>query len=142
MKAQEELEKVQIYYAEIEEKMEDIIRLDSLVKRVTATMGGEVVSRSREYDPLGKAIANKEKAKRELVRLQVKCEKHKAFLSSIINGLNNPAYIRILYWLYFSGKDLAEIACKINYSYRQTQNLRDQAIESVQKIMDKIKNIS
>ncbi len=142
MKAQEELEKVQIYYAEIEEKMEDIIRLDSLVKRVTAAMGGEVVSRSREYDPLGKAVANKEKAKRELVRLQVKCEKHKAFLSSIINGLKNPAYIRILYGLYFSGKDLAEIACKINYSYRQTQNLRDQAIESVQKIMDKIQKIS
>lgn len=142
MKAQEELEKVLIYYAEIEEKIEDIIRLDSLVKRVTAAMGGEVVSRSREYDPLGKAVANKEKAKRELVRLQVRCEKHKAFLSSIINGLKNPAYIKILYGLYFSGKDLTEIACKIGYSYRHTQNLRDEAIESMQNIMDKIKKIS
>ena len=142
MIAQEELEKVLIYYAEIEEKTEDIIRLDSLVKRVTAAMGGEVVSKSREYDPLGKAIANKEKAKRELVRLQVRCERHKTFLSSIINGLKNPDYIRILYGLYFSGKDLTEIACQIGYSYRQTQNLRDKAIESVQKIMDKIKKIS
>jgi hypothetical protein len=140
LKAQEELEKVLTYYAMIEEKTEDLFRLDSIVKRVTAATGGDVVSKSKEYDPQGKAVANKENAKRELVRLQVEYERQRVFLSSIIDGLKKPAYIKILYGLYFNGKELTEIADQIGYTYRHTQDLRDGAIQSVQKIMDEIES--
>lgn len=142
MNALEELEKIATYKAQIEEKTEDYIRLDALAKKVTAAMGGEAVSKSKELDPLGLAIANKEKAKKALVRIQVKYEKHKTFLSNIIDGLKKPAYIHILYGLYINEKDLTEIADKIGYSYRRTQDLRDEAIQAVQKIMDKIEKIS
>lgn len=136
MKAQEELERILHYEGLIEEKTEDLIKLDSLAKKMTAAMDGEVVSRSKNLDPMGNVIASKERVIREIVQLQEALEKQKVFLSGIIDGLQKPVYIKILYGLYFHGKELTEVAGKIGYSYRYTQDLRDVAIQAVQKIMD------
>lgn len=140
MKAQEELAKILHYETLIEEKTEDLIKLDSLAKKMTAAMNGEVVSRSKNLDPLGTVIANKEKLLCEIVGLQEAYEKQKAFLSGIIDGLEKPVYIKILYGIYFHGKDLAQVADKIGYSYRHTQNLHDDALQAVQKNMDEAKS--
>ena len=57
-------------------------------------------------------------------------------MSSIIDSLRKPAYIKILYGLFFNGKDLTEVADEIGYSYRHTQDLRDIAVLEVQKFID------
>ena len=136
MKAQAELERILHFEGLIEEKTEDLIKLDSLAKKMTAAMDSEVVSRSKNLDPMGNVIASKERVIREIVQLQEALEKQKVFLSGIIDGLQKPVYIKILYGLYFHGKELTEVAEKIGYSYRYTQDLRDVAIQAVQKIMD------
>ena len=136
MKAQAELERILHFEGLIEEKTEDLIKLESLAKKMTAAMDSEVVSRSKNLDPMGNVIASKERVIREIVQLQEALEKQKVFLSGIIDGLQKPVYIKILYGLYFHGKELTEVAEKIGYSYRYTQDLRDVAIQAVQKIMD------
>ena len=136
MKAHDELSKILHYEALIESKTEELIRLDALAKKMTAAMDGETVSRSRNLDPLGTVIANKDKLLREIVQLQDTYAKQMDFLMGIVDGLKNPAFIRILYGVYFHGKELTEIADKIGYSYRHTQNIRDDALQAVQKILD------
>lgn len=140
MKAQEELERILHYEELIEEKTEDLIKLDSLAKKMTAALDGEAVSTSKNLDPMGNVIASKERVIREIVQLQEALEKQKVFLSGIIDGLQKTVYIKILYGLFFHGNELAEVAEKIGYSYRYTQDLRDVAIQAVQKILDEIES--
>ena len=140
MVAQEELEKILTYEALIESKTEDLIRLSSLAEKMTAAMEGEAVSGSRNLDPLGAVIASKDKLFNEIAQIQRDYEKLKEFLSGIIDGLRKPAYIKILYGIYFTGKELKDIADNIGYSYRHTQDLRDIALQEVQKILDEIES--
>ena len=140
MKAQEELEQILIDEAIIESKNEQLERLESSAMRVTAAMDGEIVSRTRNNDPLGTYKVQKEKLEKEIERLQAQNDRRKDFLSSIIDSLRKPAYIKILYGLFFNGKDLTEVSDAIGYSYRHTQDLRDDAINTVQKIMDNIES--
>lgn len=139
MKAQEELQKILKYEALIESKTEEYIRLDSLAKKVTAAMDGEAVSGSKNLDPMGTVIASKDQLFQEIMQLQKTYAKHSGFFQNIIDGLNKPVYIKILYGVYFHGKDLTEVADKINYSYRHTQNLHDNALQAVQIILDESK---
>ena len=136
MKAQEELEQILIDEAIIESKNEQLVRLESLAMRMTAAMDGEIVSRTRNNDPMGTYKVQKEKLENEIARIQEKNDRRKEFLSSIIDSLRKPAYIKILYGLFFNGKDLTEVADEIGYSYRHTQDLRDIAVLEVQKFID------
>lgn len=136
MKAQEELEQILIDEAIIESKNEQLVRLESLAMRMTAAMDGEIVSRTRNNDPMGTYEVQKEKLEKEIARIQEKNDRRKEFLSSIIDSLRKPAYIKILYGLFFNGKDLTEVADEIGYSYRHTQDLRDIAVLEVQKFID------
>lgn len=137
MKAQEELEKILTNEAKVEGECENLIRLYSRAVKVTAALGGETVSGSRNNDPMGTFLKNKEHLLSEINRLQEEYESHRAFISGFVKSLQNKVYIKILYGLYFNGKELKEVADKIGYSYRHTQDLRDVAIQELQKIMDK-----
>ena len=139
MDAQEELEKILLNEAKVEEKCESLIRLNSLAEKVTAAMNGETVSGSKDPDKMGNNLVNKEKLKRELAMVQEEYERHRDFMSGVVDRLKNPVFIKILYGLYFNGKELKEVVTKIGYSYRHTQDLRDVAVQEVQKILDEIK---
>ena len=136
MNALEELEQILLDEAKIEGKNEQLVRLESLAMRMTAAMDGEIVSRTRNNDPLGTYKVQKEKLEIEIARIQDRNERRKEFLSGIIDSLRKPAYIKILYGVFFNGKDLTEVADAIGYSYRHTQDLRNLAIQCVQKIVD------
>ena len=139
MNALEELEKILLNEAKVEAKCESLIRLNSLAEKVTAAMNGETGSGSTDPDKMGNNLVKKEKLQRELAMVQEEYERHLDFMSGIVDRLKNPVYIKILYGLYFNGKELKEVANEIGYSYRHTQDLRDVAVQEVQKILDGIK---
>ena len=136
MKAQEELSKILHYEALIESKSEELIRLDSLAKKMTAALDGEAVSGSKNLDPMGTVIAKKEMLFYEIVRLQDENEKLKAYLSGIIDGLKKPVFIKILYGRYFNGKSLNMIAEEEGYCYRNICYLHGNALQAVEKILN------
>ena len=145
MNALEELAKILLNEAKVESKCESLIRLNSLAEKVTAAMNGETGSGSTDPDKMGNYLVKKEKLKRELAMVQDEYERHREFMSGVVDRLKNPVFIKILYGLYFNGKELKEVANKIGYSYRHTQGLRDVAVQEVQKILDEIerpRNIS
>ncbi len=138
MNALEELEKILLNEAKVEGKCESLIRLNSLAEKVTAAMNGETVSGSTDPDKMGNNLVKKEKLKRELAMVNEEYEQHRDFMSGIVDRLKNPVSIKILYGLYFNGKELKEVSNEIGYSYRHTQDLRDVAVQDVQKILDEI----
>ena len=138
MNALEELEKILLNEAKVEGKCESLIRLNSLAEKVTAAMNGETVSGSTDPDKMGNNLVKKEKLKRELAMVEDEYERHRDFMSGVVDRLKKPVYIKILYGLYFNGKELKDVADEIGYSYRHTQDLRDIAVQDVQKILDEI----
>ena len=137
MKAQKELQKISTVDALIEAKTEELIRLDSLAKKMTAATDGESVSRSRNLDPMGTVIVKKEMLLKEIVRLQEENNRRTAYLSGIIDGMQKPMFIKILYGRYFNGKSLALIAEEEGYCYRNICYLHGNALQAVEKIMSK-----
>lgn len=135
MKAQKELQKIATFEALIEAKTEELIRLDSLAKKMTAATDGESVSRSRNLDPMGTVIAKKEMLLQEIVRLQEENDKRTAYLSRIIDSTGKAVFIKILYGRYFIGKTLALIAEEEGYTYRNICYLHGNALQAVEKIM-------
>lgn len=140
MNALEELERILLNEARVESKCESLIRLNSLAEKVTAAMNGETVSGSKDPDKMGNNLVKKERLQRELEMISAEYEQHRDFMSGIVDRLKNPVSIKILYGLYFSGKELKEVANEIGYSYRHTQDLRDVAVQDVQKILDEIED--
>lgn len=139
MNALEELEKILLNEAKVEVKCESLIRLNSLAEKVTAAMNGETGSGSKDPDKMGNNLVKKEKLQCELAMVHAEYERHRDYMSDVVDRLKNPVSIKILYGLYFNGKELKEVANKIGYSYRHTQDLRDVAVQEVQKILDGIK---
>lgn len=138
MNALEELERILLNEAKVEGKCESLIRLNSLAEKVTAAMNGETVSGTKNHDQMDNYLVNKEKLKRELPMVKDEYERHRDFMSGVVDRLKNPVSIKILYGLYFNGKKLKEVSDEIGYSYRHTQDLRDVAVQDVQKILDEI----
>lgn len=161
MKAREELTKILTFDATLECKdtlikcrgelleckKEELERLASIAEKMTATMEGETVSRTRNLDPLGKAVENKvlkekevsdleqeiKQLQKEKEQLMSEHEQRTVQYRSIIDTLPRPEYIKILYGKYFIGKTLRQIAKEINYSYRNTRYLHGDALKAVEK---------
>lgn len=140
MNALEELEKILLNEAKVEGKCESLIRLNSLAEKVTAAMNGETVSGSTDPDKMGNNLVKKEKLQRELITLKNEYEQHREFMLGVVDRLKDPVLIKVVYGLYFNGMRLKKVANEIGYSYRHTQDLRDIAVQDVQKILDEIEN--
>lgn len=161
MKAQEELEKILTFDTAIEckeelvnnktsllrKKEEELERLASIAEKMTATMEGEVVSRSRNLDPLGESVAKKEEKKQEIKNLKNEIEKIKdemaqmkaeheqrvSHYTRIIDNLRKPVFIKVLYGKYFLKKSLQQIADEIGTCYRNVCYLHGNALQAVEK---------
>lgn len=132
MKAQEELEKILSQEAVIECREEELARLQSLAEKTTATMDGEIVSRTRNLDPMGEAFAKIEHKKTEIQQLKEENEQRKDYYRNIIDNLRKPVFIKILYGRYFLGKSLEKIAKEEGYCKRNIEYLHGNALQAVE----------
>lgn len=161
MKAKEELIKILTFDATIEckdalimykeelleRKEEELEQMASIAEKMTAAMDGETVSRTRNIDPMGKAVENKilkekevddlkkeiKQLREEKEQLTAEHEQRSAHYRSVIDNLQRPEYIKILYGKYYLGKTLRQIAKDTNYSYRNTRYLHGDALKAVEK---------
>lgn len=139
MKAQDELEKILAHEAVIECKKEELARLESLAEKITANMEGEVVTGSKNLDPMGEACARIEEKQREIETLKEEHEKRVAFYTAIIDNLRKPIFIYILYGRYFLDKPLNQIAKEKGYTYRNICYLHGNALQAVENARRKAK---
>lgn len=139
MKAQEELAKILLDNAKIESKLEELAHLNALATKVTATMDTEVVSRTRNTDTMADTIAKIIAMQEEINNLIDSYVDRKAYFSKIIDELNNPMQIRVLYGHYYSGKSFQLIADELGYSRRNICYIHGDALRAVDNIMKKEK---
>ena len=160
MKAQEELEKILTFDTTLEckeqlvdsktsslmRKEEELERLAAIAEKMTATTEGEVVSRSRNLDPLGEAVAKKEEKeneinelrkeiqqiKNDILKLKAEHEKRVAHYTSIIDNLQKSVFIKILYGKYFLKKTLQQLAEETGFCYRNVCYLHGNALQAVE----------
>ena len=136
MKAHEELKQILLDDAKINSKLEELARLKSLATKVTSVMEGETVSRSRNLDTLGEAVARIIVMQEEINALIDSYVDRKAYYSKIIDGLNNAAQIRVLYGHYYSGKSFQQIADELGYTRRNICYIHGDALRAVEKIIE------
>lgn len=139
MKAHEELKQILLDDAKINSKLEELARLKSLATKVTSVMEGETVSRSRNLDTLGEAVARIIVMQEEINALIDSYVDRKAYYSKIIDGLTNPLQIRVLYGHYFHGKSFQLLADEIGYSRRNICYIHGDALRAVENAVQKEK---
>lgn len=139
MKAQDELQKILLDDAKINSKLEELARLKALATKVTAVMDSEVVSRTRNPDTMGDTVSRIIEAQDEINRLIDSYVDRKAYFSKIIDGLNNPMQIRVLYGHYFFGKSFQQIADEIGYTRRNICYIHGDALLAVENALQKEK---
>lgn len=135
MSAKEELRQILLDDAKISYKMEELERLKSMATKVTAAMGDEVVSRSRNPYTMENVVDKIIQAQEELNKMIDAFIDKKKFFSEIIDSLENPAHIRILTGRYYDGKTLETLSNEMCYSYRHICNIHGDALQAVEKIM-------
>ena len=135
MKAQEELQKITLYDAKINSKLEELARMKSLATKVTSVMEGEVVSRTRNTDTMADTVTKIIEMQEEINRLIDLYIDKKAYFSRIIDSLRNPMQIRVLYGYYYHGKSFQKIANELGYSRRNIGYIHEDAIAAVEKII-------
>ena len=139
MKAHEELKQILLDDAKINSKLEELARLKSLATKVTSVMEGETVSRSRNLDTLGDAVARIIVMQEEINTLIDAYVDRKAYSSKIIDELTNPLQIRVLYGHYFHGKSFQLLADEIGYSRRNICYIHGDALRAVENAVQKEK---
>lgn len=140
MKAQEELRKIMLYDAKINSKIEELARLQSLATKVTAVMEAEAVSRTRNLDTMGDTVAKIMEMQDEINQLIDLYVDQKNYFSRIIDSLQKPEQISVLYGHYYNGKSFQRLADELGYTRRNICYIHGVALQSVEKIMSRDKS--
>ena len=114
-------------------KTEMMERAAALAEKVTAAMGGESVSSSKSNDPMGDATSEKVDLKREIDALQKELSERKHRLSGLIDTLEKPQWIDVLYGVHINRKKRADLAVEMGYSASYIGELHDVAIRELEK---------
>lgn len=139
MKAKDELLKILVYDAQINEKIEELARMKSLATKVTSVMSGETVARTRNTDSMGDAVIKIVEMQNEINSLiDLYCKK-KQYFSNIIDKLQKPEQIKVLYGYYFHGKSFEDIAHDLGYTRRNVCYIHGAALQEVETIIAKEK---
>ena len=133
--AKEFLQKVKIYDSHINEKLEELARLKELTTKITASYGGDVVSGTHNQDKLGDAVAKIADLESDIDNAVDAYVDKKKEVSAIIDKIDNPNYIDILYKRYFGYKSWESIACEMNYTYQWVCELHGRALQEVKKLL-------
>ena len=135
MEAKAYLSQVRKYDRLINNKLETISSLRSLVTSVTIELKSDVVQTSGAKDTMASTIDRIIDLEREIDADVDRLVNLKREVMSVIDKIKDPILIDILYKRYFHYEKWEEIAIEMNYSYRQVTRLHGQALQEVRKIL-------
>lgn len=136
MNPKEYLLQIRKYDRLINNKLETIASLRSLVTSVTIELKSDVVQNSGTKDKMASAVDRIVDLEREIDRDIDQFVNLKREVMSVIDKVEDSVLIDILYKRYFRYEKWEEIAIEMNYSYRQVTRLHGQALQDVRKIIE------
>ncbi len=137
MTAKAYLKQIRLLDERINDGCDELAQLDALLKKVTAAMGGEVVSSSKDHDKMTDIIHKIDKLREKLNRNVDKYVDIKKEAADLLPQLENPVFQTILHSRYVLYKTFEKIAEEIGYTYQWTVHLHGLALLEFEKIMKK-----
>lgn len=133
--AKEYLERIKWCDVLIDSKLEELERLNSLVKRITPVMSDTSGAGGGNQDKLGDTVA-------KIVDLKAKIDrdtdafvdlKHEA--AALLEKIEKPEYYQVLHKRYIQYKSLEQIAGELNYSWRWVCKLHGRALQAFERVL-------
>lgn len=133
------LRKIELADVHINNKLEDLQKLRTMVTKITATVSPVCVSGSGNQDKLGDAVA-------KIVDLQSEINSRidsyvdlKREISAMLEQIEDPDQVKVLHKRYFEYKPWEKIACEMNYSFRNVCYIHGKALQAVGALLEERK---
>ena len=124
----------------INNKQDELTRLNGMTTKVTASWSGEVVAGSGSQDKLGDTIAKIVDLQNEINKDIDRLIGKKREVGEVIEKVQNARQIRVLYLRYFDHQTWESIACNMGLSYQGVCKIHGRALESVKKVLENAKS--
>ena len=128
------LEQIQILETKINLKKDQILEERARAQSCTAVMF-ERVQTSPCEDSIPNIINKICEFEKDMDNLIDELIDLKRDIIAKLDRMTNPDHIRILDMKYLKGKNLVEVACELNYSYRQVKRKPGWALEEFKQFM-------
>lgn len=133
--AQEFLRQVRLYDIHINNKLEEKARLKALALKITSSWGGEHVSGSGNQDKLGDAVAKIVDMEKEIDRAVDAFIEKKNEVNAVLQKIQNPDQLDLLYKVYIQFETLEQVACEMNMTYRNACYIHGRALQTVEGLL-------
>lgn len=130
------LRKIELLDAHINNKLNDLATLRTMVTKITATISPVAVSGSGSQDKLGDAVAKIVDLQTDINDQIDKYVELKREISAILEKMDDPDQVKVLHKRYFEYKPWERIACEMNYSFRNVCYIHGKALQSVEAILE------
>ena len=133
--AKEYLEQIQLCDKKINNKLEELSRLNALAYKVTSSLKQVAVFGSGTQDKVGDAVSRIVDLQREINDdIDRYCDK-KAEVRAIIDRVKNPDELDVLSKRYLLYESLEQIACEMGFTYRNVCYIHGRALQTVAELM-------
>lgn len=133
--AKEFLEQIQLCDKKINNKLEELSRLNALAYKVTSSLKQVAVFGSGTQDKVGDAVSRIVDLQREINEdIDKYCDK-KAEARALIDQVKNPDELDVLSKRYLLYESLEQIACEMGFTYRNVCYIHGRALQTVAELM-------
>ena len=130
------LKKIELLDAHINNRLNDLQALRSLVTKITATISPVSVSGSGNQDKLGDAIAKIIDLQDEINRKIDNYVDLKREISAKLELIDVADYVKVLHKRYFEYKPWEQIACEMNCTFRNVCYIHGKALQAVEALLE------
>lgn len=129
------LSKIKWYDVQINNKLEDLARIEDLSVRVTMAYTGDVIARSGHSDKVGDAGSKIADLKKELSRQISEYKQIRQEICNVIEQVPKPDELDVLQKVYVLHKPWEQIAFEMGMCTRNAQNIHGKALRTVAMIL-------
>ena len=130
------LRKIELLDAHINNKLNDLFTLRTMVTKITATISPVVVSGSGNQDKLGDAIAKIVDLQNEINQQIDRFVDAKREVSAVLEKLQDPDHVKVLHKRYIEYKPWEQIACEMCCTYRNVCYIHGKALQAVDALLE------
>lgn len=130
------LRRIELLDAHINNRLDDLHTLRTLVTKITATVSPVAVSGSGNQDKLGDAVAKIVDLQDEINRKIDSYVDLKREVSALLEKIDVPDYVKVLHKRYFEYKPWEQIACEMNFSYRNVCYIHGKALQALEALLE------
>lgn len=129
------LRKIELMDAHINNKLNDLFALRTMVTKITATISPVVASGTGNQDKLGDAVAKIVDLQNEINQAIDKYVDTKREVSAVLDKLQDPDHVKVLHKRYIEYKPWEQIACEMNFTYRNVCYIHGKALQAVEALL-------